>query len=254
MQSVRHVVDRLLILGAVAALAALSVAGPARADGTDPDYPGSTLSVSATGTLQADHALNIVATGSNVAQTQLGGPALDFGLDLFAVNPAVLPGPCDQSEGAELTATTNVPNGGRLLTFDDLNEGSSGQFDISTPFEPGGSGTLQICAYSVYVTDDAAWAQTDVKIAPAAQPPKVTARPRVRRAGSALVCGRGGWSGSPTGFSYRWRVGHGRQGAAHRSSRLRVTARLHGRSVSCTVTATNATGSGRATSRAIRVR
>jgi hypothetical protein len=254
MQPVRHILDRRLVLGAITAFSALLAAGPARADGTAPDYPGSTLSVAVTGTLQADHAINIVATGSNVAQTQLGGPALDFGLDLFVVNPAVLPGPCDASENAELTAVTNVPSGGRLLTFEDLNEGASGPFDISTPFEPGGSGTLQVCAYSVYVTDDAAWAQTDVKIAAALQAPRATVRPRVRRSGRTLTCGRGTWSGSPTGFTYRWRVGRGHPGEAQRTPRLHVSSRLHDRTVSCTVTATNAAGSGHATSRAVRLR
>lgn len=254
MQSVRHVPVRLLVLGTITALSALLAAVPAHADGTDPDYPGSTLHVSVTGTLQADHAINIVATGGNVAQTALGGPALDFGLDLFAIDPAILPGPCDQSENSELTAVINVPNGGRLLTYENLNEGSAGPFDITTPFEPGGSGTLQVCAYSVYVTDDAAWAQTDVKISPAERAPRATVRPRVRRSGQALICSRGTWSGSPTGFTYRWRVGHGREGAAHRSPRLHVTSPLHGRTVSCSVTATNAAGSGHATSRTVKLR
>jgi hypothetical protein len=229
--------------------------------GTDPAYPGSVLHVSVSGPLQAGKVLTINASGSNVAQTALGGPALDFGLEVIVIDPKILKGPCEVSEQKELTDITNVPNGGRLLNFDDLNEGSSGPFKVGQPYEPAGFGPLLVCAYSKYVTDDAAYASTQVQIKPAARPrpagprarPRSLARPVVRILHGRLSCTRGRWSNRPTRFRYRWKIGSARFGSARTSGRLAVPAHSKGKTVTCAVSASNARGSGRATSRPRRL-
>jgi hypothetical protein len=237
-------------------------ASPALADGTAPAYPGSVVHVSVSGPLQAGKVLTITATGANTAQTALGGPALDFGLDLIVVDPQILKGPCEVSEQKELTDITNVPDGGRLLNFDDLNEGSSGPFRISQPYEPAGFGPLLVCAYSKYVTDDAAYASTQVQIKPAdkpapprvsprpSAPPRSLARPMVRLSHGRLTCTRGRWSNRPTQFTYRWKIGRGRFGSARTKGRVALSAHRQGKAIVCSVTASNARGSARATSRA----
>lgn len=247
-----------IALCATAALAAVSAGSAAADSSSDPAYPGSTLKVSVSGPLQAKKVLHITATGTN-APDSFGTP-ISYGLDLIVVDPSILPGPCNVSESAELTAITNVPDGGRLLTYDTLNEGDSGPFRITTPYEPGGSGPLRVCAYSVFVTDDAAHASTTVQIKPAgakhsaAARPHNTTRPRITRSGRTLTCRRGSWSGKPTHFSYRWRIGGGRYGRASAHARYTIGAKARGKTVSCSVTARNAAGSATASSKPFRVR
>jgi hypothetical protein len=255
----RGAVSTAVVTALGAALCGLG-ASPALADGTDPAYPGSVVHVAVSGPLQAGKVLTITATGANTAQTSLGGPALDFGLEVIVVDPHILKGPCEVSEEKELTDITNVPDGGRLLNFDDLNEGSSGPFRVSQPYEPAGFGPLLVCAYSKYVTDDAAYATTQVQIKPAAAPHRPAARPRslgrpmVLVSHGRLSCARGRWDNQPTRFTYRWRIGGGRFGPARTSARLTIPAHSRGRSATCSVTASNARGSAGATSRPRRLR
>jgi hypothetical protein len=209
----------------------------------DAAYPGSVLHVTTTGPLVANKPLTIVATGTNAPF----GTPIDYGLKLILIDPTILPGPCQQSFNTEDTTWENNPQAGRLLTFESLNEGLSGPFTISLPITPGGSGPLLICAYTVLVTDDAAWASTQVTIAAAAVRPTVAKRPRVTRSGDRLTCSRGRWSGNPTSYAYEWLVVH-RAGAAGRRSGLTVTSRLRGRTVQCAVTVRNSAGSATATS------
>jgi hypothetical protein len=251
---------RTAAIACLTAAVGLGAAASAPADGTDPAYPGSIVHVAVSGPLQAGKVLTITATGANTPQTSLGGPALDFGLELIVVDPSILKGPCEVSEQKELTDITDVPTGGRLLNFDDLNEGSGGPFTIRQPYEPAGFGPLMVCAYSKYVTDDAAYASTEVRIKPAAPThpsrptpsarPRSLARPRVGMADGRLRCTRGRWSNRPTQFIYRWKIGRGRFGSARTSGRAALPAHSRGKTVICAVTASNARGSGRATSRA----
>jgi hypothetical protein len=225
-------------------------AGAASADGTDPAYPGSVLHMSVTGPLEPAKVLDIVASGSNAADSL--DIHLDYGLDVILVDVSKLPGPCQQSYNAELTNITNNPDAGRLLTFEDLNEGSSGSFQITLPFTPGGSGTLLVCGYSRYVTDDAAWGSTQVTIAaPGTHKPVNTTRPRITVTGHRLACSRGTWSGKPTSYAYRWRAGHT---IVARRSTLTAGGKLRGRTVECVVTAKNSAGSTTAASRRVTLR
>jgi len=237
-------------VGGICACAVSLAAAPALADGTDPAYPGSVLHVSVTGPRVAGQVLTIVATGTN-APDSLGLP-IDYGLDVILVDLSKLPGPCQQGYNAELTNVTDNPQAGRLVTFEALNEGTAGPFKISLPFTPGGSGQLLVCAYSVFITDDAAYASTQVQIAPKGGKPVNIKRPQVTRSGNRLTCSRGSWSGRPSSYSYRWMVG-GNAVASDRKARLTVTHTLRGHGVRCAVIARNAAGSSTATSRPLAV-
>ena len=232
------------------ALAALP--GTAAADGSDPAFPHSRLAVTVTGPEQAGRVLTIHATGANVARTQ-GLRTLDYGLELIVTDPAILPGACASTEQAQLARIAAVRGGGSLLTYDDLPEGLAGPFSLREPYEPVGSGPLRVCAYSEWDHQDAAWAQADARIAPAPRPPRARARPQLHRAGRLLLCSRGRWSGSPTRFTYRWRVGDGRYGPARRGARYAITARDRGRSIGCEVLARGPGGTGSATSPGFRI-
>ena len=79
--------------------------------------------------------------------------------------------------------------------------------------------------------------------------PPVTGTPTV---GSTLSCGQGVWANGPTSYAYAWlRDGSAISGATAATYQL-VSADL-GHSVACKVTATNAEGSGSATSSALKV-
>jgi hypothetical protein len=233
-------------IAALLCVCALAVAAaPARADGTDPAYPGSTLQVTTTGPLVAHQPVTIVATGTNAPF----GTPIDYGLRLFAIDHKLLPIPCAQGFSMEETIWEDNPQAGRLLTFENLNEGLSGPFTISLPITLAGGGDLLICAYSVLVTDDVAWASDEVTIA---DKPELTKRPHVTRSGGRLRCSPGGWAGSPTSYAYRWLVS-GKTGTAGRGPSLTVTSKLRGHAVDCSVTASNAAGSTTAKSVPLRI-
>lgn len=206
-----------------------------------------------TGPTQAGQALTIRATGRNAPRSRGGHPA-GYGLDLIVTDPDILPGACLPSESAEVARIGTVAGGGSLLTYGDLDEGTGGPFSIPEPYEPIGSGPLQVCAYSRWQGQDAAWAQVNLTIMPAPRArPRSLARPVVRRSHRALVCSRGRWANSPASFAYRWRIGSGREGPRRRGARWPIPRAARGHVVHCTVIASNVKGSGRATSRAFRV-
>ena len=79
--------------------------------------------------------------------------------------------------------------------------------------------------------------------------PPVTGTPTV---GSTLSCGQGVWANGPTSYAYAWLRDGSAIGGATATTYQLVSADL-GHSVSCKVTATNAEGSGTATSSAQKV-
>jgi hypothetical protein len=91
-------------VGALACAGVLALAAsPALADGTDPDYPGSVLHVTTTGSDVAGKVLTIVATGTNDPSAVV---PIDYGLRLFAINHKLLPGPCSQTLSPKLHGRT----------------------------------------------------------------------------------------------------------------------------------------------------
>jgi hypothetical protein len=246
-----------LLAGVLATLIGLgATAHRARADGTDPAYPGSSVHVKVTGPRQQGKTLTIVATGTNAPDSL---PVhISYGLEVILVDPSILKGPCRVSYEAELTDIDNNPKGGRLLTFDQLNEGDDGAFQIPLRFTPGGFGPLLVCVYSMYITDDAAYGSTEVQIAPpkghghGGAKPHNTGRPRIERSGARLTCTRGRWTGHPTSYRYRWRVGSGGF-TAGRGAHMSIPGKLHGRTIACQVTASNAAGHASRTSKPFKV-
>jgi hypothetical protein len=228
----------------------IGAAPAATADGTAPDYPGSNVHVAVTGSKAAGHLIYIVASGSN-KMTSLGTP-INYGLYVILVNQKLLPGPCAISMATELNNISADLSAGRQLNFEQYNEGESGPFTIEVPYTPEGAGTLLVCVYSEYVTDDAAWASTTAVIAAKGAPPSGgaapanTVRPKLSRHGRRLVCTRGSWTGHPSYYSFHWKLAGKASSDTHGT--LRLPAKPHGRAV-CTVTARNAAGSRSASSR-----
>jgi len=70
--------------------------------------------------------------------------------------------------------------------------------------------------------------------------------------GSTLTCSQGTWTNSPTGYTYQWlRAGTNISGAT--SSTYVVASADQGFTLTCTVTASNASGSGTATSSGVNI-
>ena len=143
--------------------------------------------------------------------------------------------------------------GGALLTYRALSEGTSGPFTLREPYEPAGSGPLQVCAYSEWGGEDAAWAQAQAVIAPAPVAPRALARPQIHRSGKVLSCSRGRFSGAPRSFAYRWRVDTDSFGPARRGAAYQITRADTGRTARCQVIARGPGGTGRGTSRPFRI-
>jgi hypothetical protein len=82
--------------------------------------------------------------------------------------------------------------------------------------------------------------------------PLNTSRPRLSRSGSALTCNRGRWR-NVLRFSYAWRVNARAERGAVKPRLTLAKARIR-RSVSCSVTASNAAGTTTASSARLQVR
>lgn len=253
-------------------------AGPALADAGHPDFPGSTLQLAIQPPADPSSAsFTVVASGTNVEQTELGVP----GLDHYEVDQYLVYGngpPCAATDFGEYLEESS-PSGDSITLIDvDMDVGAGGQFSFSAPANAplGYAGPVVICSYTDYNDDDAASATTTVNVvvkgdgppqlgsaAPAggggtatqpttttpAQKPAVVRKPTVSRRGRRLVCKPGKWSGSPKSYRYAWRVVH-KQAVKGRNRSLPVTRSLRGKKVECTVTATTSGGqSATATSR-----
>jgi hypothetical protein len=128
-------------------------------------YPDSVLHICVmdlTGRFVVGSEIEITGTGSNAPQGGIGfGP---FGLGLFSVDYSALPVGCQITANAEgILSTNNLPYV-RSLTESYLSEGEKAAFSVSTYVPLTFAGQLEICAYSVLITDTAAWANTDVTV------------------------------------------------------------------------------------------
>jgi hypothetical protein len=149
--------------------------------------------------------------------------------------------PADASEGAQLA----LHAGGQIvvLTQREIPD-AAGNFSLPVGFTPWAPGTYLMCAYTDdggAVTLAAAALSLDVHDAR----PLNLSKPRVRRGAGRLVCRPGRWAGRPTAYRYRWSV----DGRPAKRGRTVAVKRLRGRTVRCSVTASNAAGAVTAVSR-----
>jgi hypothetical protein len=109
---------------------------------------------------------------------------------------------------------------------------------------------LGLTSGALYVEDD--WVGTLWRTASPTALPLNTSRPTLTRSRSTLTCRRGSWRNAAR-FSYTWRVnGTAKKGAS--KPRLAVGKALKRRSVSCSVTASNAAGTTTASSARLHLR
>jgi hypothetical protein len=172
--------------------------------------------------------------------------------------------PASYLDGSQLATST----GGSLVALDDREiEDGAGNFSMPVGYTPQKPGSLLLCGYTDDgATDTLAAASLSVPVgapaaggnapptaasAPAVRPAN-TARPRIFRSGHNLKCGIGSWSGGPTSYSYRWLV-NGRTKSGATGRKLKVTRKLRGHRVQCSVKASNAAGGASAVSAPFRV-
>lgn len=232
-------------------IAALAVSAPAAGQGC------CTLSLSGAPTGTAGTPYGVSATGTDVPPDE--GP---YYLEIDAI-PASFTTTCPSGylDGGSVAANS----GGSFVSFDQPEDpGSTGNFSSLNAFTAKQAGSWLFCGYTDDGADDTlAVASMIVNFSSPSSTgggggqqvtkPVNTAKPRVTRSGNRLLCTRGTWTGSPTGFSYRWLVaGKVKHGATGR--KLTITRKLRGEKVQCGVRASNSAGSSSALSASFHVR
>lgn len=150
---------------------------------------------------------------------------------------------CDAG-GGSCTAIAGATSSTYTLAYSDV----AGTIRVLvTATNAGGSATATSAATAVIAPVLIPWANTPVPSPLAA--PSVSGAAVVR---STLTCATGRWSGSPTGYEYRWARGNAPILNATGPT-LTVTAADRGHQLSCTVTAVNAGGAIQADSPRITV-
>jgi hypothetical protein len=118
-----------------------------------------------------------------------------------------------------------------------------------------GGGCAGIGTCTITLSSETTITATFTTIVASGLPPASTTAPTITgtpAAGGVLSCSPGGWSGNPTTLSYQWsRDGTPIQGAT--SSTYAVQTLDEGSTLTCSVTASNATASATATSRGVSI-
>jgi hypothetical protein len=247
----RSRVDQEVVLKLFARAAALvALAGGAAVGPASPALgaPGFDLALTGPSASLVGQPVIVQATGANPPPAEY--PYMVW-LSVVLLRPSAVPTcPAGSGEANQLATGT----GGAILTIAQREDvDAAGRFSVPVGFTPIVTGPLLVCAYSyneVGATLALASLTVNVAAAAPAAPANVKA-PRVTRLGNRLVCRAGSWSNDPSSYAYGWLV-DGESGARDRT--LRVTRRLRGRSVQCSVTASNAGGSATAVSRRLRIR
>lgn len=234
------------VLVAAATVVAATVAPSAAVE-------GDTLSVAgpATGTVNQP----VVFTAEGV----LADYYVDRWLEVYALPTAVVSSCPASVMNAPTVASGSSPIGGELVATS-VHAGNAQPYSVQIVWSPRMAGTYLVCTYlnhAIY-TDVLHQHTITVSQGGIVEPPvtvsvpgKLTA-PRLVSRGRRLACSPGSWSGNPTSFSYRWKVGNKVKPGATAPT-LRVTRALRGKRVSCGVVAANAAGSATAWSRRTRV-
>lgn len=150
---------------------------------------------------------------------------------------------CDAS-GANCTAIAGATASTYTLAYSDVSDTVR---VVVTAANAGGSATATSNPTAAIAPALVPWADTPV--------PRPLAAPAVVGAaavGSTLTCATGRWSGSPTGYEYRWNRGNAPILNASAAT-YTVTAADRGHQLSCTVTAINAGGAIQADSARVTV-
>jgi hypothetical protein len=254
-----------LILAAAGGLLLSAGASPALADGY-------TLHLSAPATVVVGQPIIIEATGVNPPPDQYWAGSW---IEVVAI-PTTVTTTCPAS--AEDGTGVATGTGGSVLAISlRPNLDAAGNFTNQIGATATTPGSVLICGYQddgagltlardsltieVRVASSAAPAPTPAPTGSPATTPSPTAgakpgnltRPRVTRSARRLRCTRGSWSNHPTRYAFRWLVA-GRQMPGQTSGNLRLTHRVRGHKVRCTVTASNAAGATSTTSPTVKVR
>jgi hypothetical protein len=220
--------------------------------------------------LGATHTLNLTGPSTAVVGqpvvfqvTGTAAPPAEFWdlswIDVYAIPASVVSTcPPDDHSAGQLAERT----GGAILTIAMRpNKDDGGNFSNQVGATPTAPGTILICAYtaneeggtrssasltlSIQAGGDAPSSAQGAK-------PRNVKRPRVAHSGKRLTCKRGGWTNGPSRYSYRWLVnGKPKKHATGRN--LRLTRAVRGRTVQCSVTASNTVGADTAISRPLWV-
>lgn len=221
----------------------LALTGPAAAG------IGTPSTMTATGTVPADVFLNRYVNVYAIPQSVLASCPADYTAGMNA------------AYGSSSAGGTTVANHVQV----------EGGFSVPIVWTPTHAGTFLLCGYLHEGVETMAYAQHVMSVSGAATPPApptpgtpgtpgtgqsapdMLTATGLKRKGARLVCTRGTWSGSPTSYSWVWKV-DGKRKAKATSSKLRVTRALRGSKVRCGVVATNAAGSTTGLSRTLKVR
>jgi hypothetical protein len=189
-------------------------------------------------------------------------------IEAGAVPTSVMPTcPADQGSGLgvatgaggdllEIALPPNLDTTGHFSNVIGWTPRYAGDWNICGYQGDGAGGTLAAASLTIHVSapgpaSPAGPTPTPTPGGTIAKPANVKS-PRVVRSGGKLACKPGKWSGA-SGYSYSWLVNHRTKKGASGSS-LRVTSKLHGRKVQCSVTASGAGGKTTAVSPPLRIR
>src|SRR5580765_6054269 len=230
---------RLTVVLVLVALALAASASSARASGF-------TLIVSAPPKVVVGQPTVVQVTGT------VGDLRYPSWLTVVSIRPDVTTCPANYYEGKQIA---NATGGAILVSTGRITPDSSGNFVTPVGIDPYLPGQVWICAY-IHDGETVTLATTSLlltisKNGSVVGRPASTAPPRIARMPGFLNCSRGQWSNRPTRFAYTWFAGGRRVGAG---PRLESSKALRGRTVRCSVTASNGAGSGSASSRPVVVR
>lgn len=180
---------------------------------------------------------------ATATDTATGTPTTPAGTVSFAISPAS-DGAFSGNGSCTLSATGSAGAASCALTYTPA-AGTQGSQTVVAAF--GGDAEHAASSSSVFALTVAA---------PISGPPATVTTPVLTggaAAGKTLNCGSGNWTNAPTSYSYRW-YRNGIPIAGATSATYRVRSVDEGSSLTCTVTASNAAGSGKsAASRRISV-
>lgn len=247
-------------LGATGVLGLGATAAPALADGY-------TLNLAGPANAIVGQPVVVQATGQNPPPSEWWNVSW---IEAGAIPASVLPA-CPADDGSGIGIATAA--GGDLLEIAlRPNLDTTGHFSNVIGWTPRYAGDWLICGYQddgAGATLAAAQLNIDVSAPGPAGPanpgptptptpggtaakPANVKRPHVTRSGGKLACSTGQWSGAST-YSYGWLVnGTAKRGATGR--KLRVTRKLHGHKMQCSVTASGPGGKATAVSPPLRIR